>query len=24
MLGIAPDWLDGMTVDDYMRGVRGA
>jgi hypothetical protein len=24
LLGIAPDWLDGMTVDEYMRGIRGA
>lgn len=24
LLGIAPDWLDGITVDDYMRGIRGA
>lgn len=24
LLGIAPDWLNGMTVDEYMRGVRSA
>lgn len=24
LLGIAPDWLDGMTVDEYMRGIRDA
>jgi hypothetical protein len=24
LLGIAPDWLDGIAVDDYMRGTRGA
>lgn len=23
LLGAAPDWLDGMTVDEYMRGIRG-
>jgi hypothetical protein len=24
LLGIAPTWLDGLSVDEYMRGIRGA